>query len=275
MPASNFIPELWSRLLLESFRKNFVFGNLVNRNYEGEIKQQGDTVHINTPSAVAVRDYSGAVTYDQIASTQQALVIDQAKYYGFEVHDIDAAQANISLESPFITEAAVSLADAVDQSLAALYTEAATSVTASLVATATDQYAKLVEAGMKLDQQNVPRTGRWVVVTPAGYADLLTNDKFIASATAEGRSIVRTGEVGTIAGLTVYVSNNLVRTGSSKVANWLYGSNAAITFAEQITKTESMRREASFADAIRGLLVFGHKVVRPAALGTITVTETT
>lgn len=273
MAASNFIPELWSQLLLTSFRKNFVFGNLVNRNYEGEIRNQGDTVRINTPSAVSVRDYSGTVTYDQVLSTQQSLIIDQAKYYGFEVHDIDAAQANVNLESPYIVEAAQSLADAVDQSLAALYTSAASSVTASLVATTTDQYLKLVEAGKKLDEKNVPRSGRWVVVTPAGYADLLGNDKFITSATVEGRDIVRTGEVGTIAGFTVYVSNNIVRTGSNKVAHWLFGTNAAITFAEQITSTETIRRENSFADALRGLLVYGVKVVRPAALGTITATE--
>ncbi len=271
MSATNFVPELWSRLLLTAFRKNLVFANLVNRDYQGEIRDQGDTVHITTPGAIQVRDYSGSVTYDAVTSTQQSLVIDQAKYFGFEVSDIDAAQANVSLESTYVVEAAQALADEVDQNLAALYT-AAGLADIPITLSSGDLYASLVLAGRRLDEANVPRTGRWVVVSPAGYAALLTNDKFVVQATATGDQIVRTGLVGQVAGFTVYTSNNIVES-SSNVRKYLYGSNRAITFAEQISKTETLRREGSFNNAIRGLLVFGRRVVRPTSLGTITATE--
>lgn len=274
MSTSNFVPELWSRLLLTAFRKNLVFASLVNRDYEGEIREMGDTVKITTPSAVAVKDYSGTVTYDALLSTQQSLIIDQAKYFGFEVSDIDQAQANVSLESTYIVEAAQALADAVDQDLASLYTAAGLADIPVTLAS-DDLYEALVLAGRRLDEANVPRAGRWVVVSPAGYASLLTNDKFVVQATATGDSIVATGLVGQVAGFTVYTSNNVatVEDGGDEFRKYVYGTNRAITFAEQVSKTETLRREGSFSDAIRGLLVFGRRVIRPNSLGTITATE--
>lgn len=275
MSAANFIPELWSRLLLIAFRKRFVFASLVNRDYEGEIANQGDTVRITTPGAIAIRDYAGTVTYDGVTSTQQSLLIDQAKYFGFEIEDIDAAQANVSLESAYVVEAAEALADSVDQNLAALYTAAGIpDIPIDLTATSPVQslYSSLVLAGRRLDERNVPRTGRWVVVSPAGYAHLLTDDRFIVTPPAGDGSIISSGLVGQVAGFQVYVSNNVVES-SANVRKYVYGTNRAITFAEQISKTETLRREGSFSDAIRGLLVFGRRVVRPASLGTITGTE--
>jgi len=274
MSTSNFVPELWSRLLLTAFRKNLVFASLVNRDYEGEIREMGDTVKITTPSAVAVKDYSGTVTYDALLSTQQSLIIDQAKYFGFEVSDIDEAQANVSLESTYIVEAAQALADAVDQDLASLYTAAGLADIPVTLAS-DDLYEALVLAGRRLDEANVPRAGRWVVVSPAGYASLLTNDKFVVQATATGDGIVATGLVGQVAGFTVYTSNNVatVEDGGDEFRKYVYGTNRAITFAEQVSKTETLRREGSFSDAIRGLLVFGRRVIRPNSLGTITATE--
>lgn len=274
MSVQNFIPELWSTQLLTAFRKNLVFGGLINRNYEGEIRQHGDTVHITTPSAIGVSDYAGSVNYETPASTQQALLIDQKKYWAFELTDVDQAQANVNMMQAYMQEAAYALSDAVDQNIAGLYTSAGGgSVSIDLTATSPrqDLYPKMVEAAQNLDERNVPRTGRWVVLPPAAYAHLLKEDEFI-HATSTGDQVLRTGEVGSVAGFTVYVSNNLTMTGSDKVAQGLYGTNAAITFAEQLTKTEALRRENSFNDAVRGLLLFGRKVVRPAALGNLVIT---
>lgn len=264
MSVRNFVPELWSAQLLTSFRKNLVFGNVVNRNYEGEIQQAGDTVKITTPSAITVNDYSGSVSYQTPASTQQSLLIDQKKYWAFDIDDIDAAQANVSLMAAYMEEAGVALADEVDKNLAALYTAAGQSAI-NVTLASDDYYKKMVTAGQKLDEANVPRAGRWHVTSPAGYAAVLANSAFI-HATAAGDNVLRTGEVGSIAGFTVFVSNNLVVSGGT-TTNAMYGTSAAITFAEQLRETEAIRREASFADAARGLLLFGRKVVRPNALG--------
>lgn len=274
MSVANFIPELWSAQLLEDFRARNVFTNLVNRNYEGEIRNAGDTVKITTPSAITVGAYSGTVSYQTPTSTQQSLLIDQQRYWAFELDDVDQAQANVSLMQAYMREAAVALAGDVDKALAGLYTEAGdSSLTISLTATTPrqDLYPKLVDAGRILDEADVPRDGRWVVMTPKGYAHVLKEDEFIHASPA-GDGVLRTANVGQIAGFTVYVSNHLTES-TSNVYQYLYGTNAAITFAEQVTKTEAMRRETSFKDAVRGLLVYGRQVVRPAALGTIAATE--
>ena len=106
-------------------------------------------------------------------------------------------------------------------------------------------------------------------MSPKGYSALLKTDEFI-HATAAGDNVVRTGEVGSIAGFRVFTSNNLVL---ATTRRYLFGTNAAITFAEQLVDTEAMRLEAAFDDGVRGQLVFGRKVVRPAALGVLNATE--
>jgi hypothetical protein len=270
MSVRNFVPELWSAQALIAFRKNLVFGNLVNRDYEGEIRSFGDTVKINTPGPITISDYAGTVTYQAPTSTQQALLIDQRKYWAFKLDDVDQAQANVSLMQLSMSEAAYALANNVDGNIAALYTETGLTDT-TITLSSGDMYETMVTAGQKLDDQNVPRGNRWVVMTPRGYAKLLKTDEFI-HATASGDQVVRTGEVGQIAGFRVYMSNNLVTTGTT-VYKYMYGTNQAITFAEQMVSTEAMRLETSFDDAVRGQLVFGRRVVRPSALGVITATE--
>ncbi|HET9026089.1 MAG TPA: P22 phage major capsid protein family protein [Trueperaceae bacterium] len=272
MSVKNFIPELWSRQLLTNFRKNLVFGSLINRNYEGEIRDAGDTVKITTPSAISVNAYSGTVTYETPVSTQQSLLIDQQRYWAFELDDVDQAQANVSLMQAYMAEAAYALANDVDAALAGLYTEAGSNtLTIDLTATSPRQnmYPVIVDAGRILDEANVPRTGRWAVLSPKGYAHVLKEAEFI-QASDSAHATLLSGQVGSIAGFTVYVSNNLTLATSRK---YLFGTNAAITVADQVTKTEALRRETAFKDAVRGLLVYGRKVVRPAALGVISATE--
>lgn len=278
MSVQNFIPELWEQQLLTNFRKNLVFGNVVNRDYEGTIRNAGDTVHITTPSAISVNAYSGSVSYETPASTQQALLIDQKRYWAFQLEDVDQAQANVSTMQAYMAEAAVALADDVDKHLASQYVSAGSTENTAQKINATSSpasmYTLAVKAGQNLDEKNVPRGGRWMVVSPAGYAAMLRDAAFV-HATAVADQLIRTGEVGSISGFTVYVSNNLVDSSAgARTSVWfMYGSTAAITVADQLVKTEAMRLEDAFADGVRGLLLYGVKVVRPAALGAIKVDE--
>lgn len=278
MSVLNFIPELWETQLLTNFRKNLVFGNVVNRDYEGTIRNAGDTVHITTPSAISVNPYSGSVSYEVPASTQQALLIDQKRYWAFQLEDVDQAQANVSTMQAYMSEAAFALADDVDKHLASQYASAGTTESTAqkinMTSSPVSMYALAVKAGQNLDEKNVPRGGRWMVVSPAGYAAMLRDAAFV-HATAVADQLIRTGEVGSISGFTVYVSNNLVDSSAgARTSVWfMYGSTAAITVADQLVKTEAMRLEDAFADGVRGLLLYGAKVVRPAALGAIKVDE--
>jgi len=271
MAIANFIPELWSTQVLTAFRKNHVFANLVNRNYEGEIRNAGDTVRITTPAAITVGAYSGTVTYETPTSAQQSLLIDKKRYWAFLIDDVDQAQANVNLMQAYMDDAGDKLADDVDTDLAGLYT-AAGLTDISLDVGTDDFYDKLVLAGQQLDEANVPRSGRWVVMTPKGYADLLQNANFI-NATDAGASLIRTGALGMAAGMSVYVSNNIVNSTASTY-QYLYGTNAAITMAAQVVKTEATRPSDTFGDGVRGLFVYGRKVVRPNALGAIVADQT-
>ncbi|MDY2739479.1 MAG: hypothetical protein SOU94_06585 [Acidaminococcus sp.] len=120
MAISTFIPTLWSARLLAHLDKNLVLGNLVNKDYEGEIKQQGDRVKINQIADVVVKKYvkGTPLVYDDTDGNPTELVIDQAHYFGFKVNDVDAAQANVNLMDRSLERASYALRDVIDQRVA-------------------------------------------------------------------------------------------------------------------------------------------------------------
>lgn len=268
MSVQNFKPTIWSRELLFTLKKSLIGTNLVNRNYQGEITNEGDKVKITTPGAIAVDDYTGAnISFETITSTQQELDIDQAKYFAFLVDDVDQAQANVNLMQAFMQEAAFSLSNVADQFIFSSYTEAdSDNVIDDADFDNDDAFEVLTEAGKRLSEANVPEGGRWVVVDPAGIK-ALSNDPAFQRASDLGDQTSRLGFQGMAAGFQVWMSNNIPETSDEKF--YLYGHNMAITFADQIVHTEAGRREAGFSDFVKGLHVYGKKVVRPTALGTI------
>ncbi len=270
MSIANFKPNIWSARLQANLDKALVFGGLVTRDWEGEIREMGDSVRINRPNNLTVNDYAGTVSYESPTSAQTILTIDQQKYVAFKVSDIDQAQANVDLIDAYANRAAYALADAVDQHLASLYTAAgAGTVTLDLTAATPAVYDAFVEARKLLNKQNVPQNGRWVVVSPDVEAALLKDDKFV-KATDQGDNIRATGRIGGIAGFDVYVSNNVpevVATGTFHKV--LFGYNDAIAFAGQFTKIEVIRGESSFDDLFRSLYLFGAKVIEANGLGVI------
>jgi hypothetical protein len=157
------------------------------------------------------------------------------------------------------------LADAQDSYIANLYNDAGETVTGEF--SSSTAYAKIVEAGMKLDENNVSRQGRWMVASPWAFAELLKSDEFIR-ATALGDSVVQNGVIGSIAGFQVFLSNNLYTTtvAGETYTHLLAGTSQAITMADQLNAIEAYRPENSFSDAVKGLQLFGAKVIRPEAL---------
>lgn len=280
MSVTNFIPTIWSAKLLETLDKAHVYGNLVNRDYEGEIKNAGDKVRINTIGPVSIGDYtsnSDMLDPEELSGTQQELVIDQAKYFNFQIDDIDNAQTNPKLLESGVERAGYGLADVSDRFIAGLYTGvAASNIIGSdaspIVATKADAYDYLVDLGVMLDEANVPSVGRWVVI-PAFYHGLIQKDeRFIGTGSANSDVIKRTGFIGEVNGFSVYKSNNVPNTAG---ANYkiMAGYNGAISFAEQILKTEAYRMEKRFADAVKGLHVYGAKLTRPDGIAVLTVNK--
>lgn len=282
MSITRFRPEIWSANLLVALRKQLVYAGpgIVNRDYEGDIQQAGDTVRITSISDPTIGTYSAnttTITPEELTDAQRTMVVDQAKYFAFFVDDVDKRQAKGDVIPEAMRRAAYKLADQVDQYVAGLYSgiQAANVVgsTGSPVKVAltadTNSLAAynqvLVPLRTALSRANVPMEGRFVVVSPEFHARLLLDNRFIKvneAGTSEG---LRNGMVGRAAGFDIIESNNVpVPTGN--VHAIIAGTSMAISFAEQINKTEAYRPEAKFADAVKGLMLYGAKLVRPEGL---------
>lgn len=289
MAITRFRPEIWSASLLVALRKALVYAGpgVVNRDYEGEISAAGDVVRITSISRPTIGTYSPnstSISPEELTDAQRTLVIDQAKYFAFYVDDVDAAQARGDVLPQAMSEAAYALADVIDQYVASLYTgvpsaNQVSSVTidltspASWAAEAAKAYNDvLIPLKVKLDEANVPSMGRYCIIPPWLHGVLLRDERFVrqdASGTTEG---LRNGQVGRAAGFDILVSNN-VPTPTAGQYVVTAGTSAAISFAEQINKTEAYRPENKFADAVKGLVLYGAKLVRPEALASCIVTQ--
>lgn len=278
MAVDTFIPEVWSAELLTALRKSLIFGqgDVINRDYEGEISSFGDTVHIGSITAPTIGDYvknSTAINPQVLATTDQTLLINQAKYFAFEVDDVDMRQTRDGgqLLTKAAGDAAYGLADAADAHVASLMTTGAGNVLAAgSVATADAAYKVLINLRLKLDKSKVPSEGRFAIVPPEFYALLLQDARFIDASQYGTNAPIMNGEVGRALGFKVMVSLNLpagtAATAPAVSSFVVAGHRMATTFAEQINKVEAYRPESSFSDAVKGLHLYGAKVVRAEAL---------
>lgn len=301
MSLDNFIPEVWSRDILSNLNKSLVYAQtgVVNRNYEGEIANAGDTVHINSIGRVSTRSYNpstGLSDPDVLTSYQQTLTIDQQYEFNFMIGDIDAAQVNTAVMSEATSEAAYSLADRADQYVAAMYTSAGktigsdadpvTVVPGSPSSSERNVYEVLVDLSTKLSststdangitQGGIPTQDRWVIVDPQFYGLLRKDDRFVHADKSGSTQTLRNGEVGEAAGFRVMQSDNVPTVAGDGTNTFnnkkvIAGHRMAWTYAEQINKTEAYRPDKFFSDALRGLHVYGARVVRPEALAVLSV----
>lgn len=271
MAVTTFIPKIWSARLLEHLDKAHVYANLVNRDYEGEIRDYGDTVKINQIGDIAVKTYTknggGIDDPEQLTTSEQMLVIDQAQYFNFGIDDVDAAQVRVPLMDKAMQRAAYALADTTDKFIAGEMKKSVStrntggSDSAGNKIKAENAYSELVNLKVKMDSANVPAAGRWIVVPPEFEGLMLMDDRFASlygTSTAEGN--ILNGHIGRAAGFDIYVSNNCPKT--SNTYTMIASTNDSTTFAEQIVKTEAYRPEKHFKDAIKGLNVYGAKVVQ-------------
>ena len=278
MSIANFIPTIWEARLLAHLDKELVYGNLANRDYEGDIKGAGNIVKISPIGDIAVRDYKQGedITFDNVDGAQTTLTIDQQKYFAFKVDDVDAAQANVNLIDGAMQRASYKMRDTVDRYIAGFHTKAGVTkglgddTTPLSITSATKAYESLVDLKGALDDENVPADGRFVVVPSAFYGYMLKDSRFVAAGTSKTDSVLTNGYIGQAAGFNIYQSNNVPNTDGT-LFKVLAGTRAAISFAAQLTETQALRPEKSFSDAIKGLLVYGAAVVQPKALACMTV----
>lgn len=291
MAITNFIPEIWSAQLLVSLKKSLVYGqpSSVNRNYEGEISQYGDTVHITNILRPSIGDYqahgvdnaSGTgsdITFEQVNDDTRALTIDQSKYFAFEIDDIEKRQERGSTMGDAASEAAYNLGDVSDQYLAGVMKAGVAASnqlpqvndgTTDASATGAALIQMFIDMKVRLDEENVRSQGRWVVISPSMHGKLLGTEQFVRVDASGSAEALRNGQVGRAFGFDVVLSNNVPRTSGADTA--IAGYAGATTYAEQIAKVEGVRLEKRFADGLKGLHLYGSKVIRPEGLVTAEV----
>ncbi len=291
-----FIPQIWSGKLVEKFYAATVLAAISNTDYEGEIKNFGDTVNIRTRPTIVISDYQ----VDQDLSVQRpssnlvVLQINNGKYFNVALDDVMEVQSDIDLMNIWAQDAAEQMKIAVDTSVlsylstttdiaATNYGGAAGAITAAInlgttaapitvssnPATANTYVLNFItQAGQVLDEANIPESGRWMVI-PSWMASLIKqSDLRNASIAGDMTSILRNGRLGEIDRFTLYYSN-LLPTGDTSGTAYavFFGVPAALTFAAQFTKMETIRSERSFSNLVRGLQVYGFKVVTAVAMG--------
>lgn len=275
MAFTNFIPEVWSARLLEHLDNVHVYSALLNRDYEGDIRAYGDTVHINQIGDIAINDYTGEdlAAPEELDSTMMELRIDQAKYFNFQVKDIDNAQSNPKVVDAAMQRASYNINDVIDNYLAGLLlagVKSESTITAQTL-TSANAYDYLVDLGVLLNEHNVPMLGRWVVIPPWFHGLLLKDERFVGNGTGYNQAILQGGWVGDAAGFRIHLSNNVPENAGSYSV--IAGTNAAGSFAEQLVELEAYRLEKNFSDGLKGLHVYGAKVTQPDGLAVLKCTK--
>lgn len=282
--SGNFIPEIWSGKLIENFYDATVLAAISNTDYEGEIRNMGDTVNIRTTPEITIKTYvkGQTLSVENPDKPKLQLVIDKGEYFACVEDDVDKVQSDINLMDTWSKDASERMKIKIDQrvltdilpSISASNKGASAGrisgnidlgTTASAIAiTKTNVLEYLVDIGTVLDEANCPEGNRFVVI-PAKMAGMIKkSDLKDASLTGDSVSILRNGRLGMIDRFTVYMSHNLyVSSGKFSI---IAGHKMGFTFASQMTNMETIRSESTFGNIIRGLQVYGYKVVKPEAL---------
>ena len=285
MSIKNFIPTIWSTKILQHMRDNLVYAGLVNRDYEGEITRRGSSVEVSMPGEVTIKDmptrtYGDTKAIREIDAPEGmevqkvTLLIDQEKYFNFGVDDVDKVQMNLDLMNSYTESASYGFQSTIEKHVAKKMAEEAKLVLGSdsdpVALTSENIYKQLIKMKVGLDKANVPPVGRFVVLPPEAEGLLLEDNKFVYVGTSSSEDSLKNGKVFRACGFDIAISNNVpVNDNKYKIIATYKGST---TFAQQLLETKAYSPEKGFGDALKGLVVFGAKVVRPNKIVCMTAT---
>lgn len=293
--GNNFMPEIYSKKVLNFFRKASVAEAITNTDYAGEISAYGDSVKIIKEPVISVDQYErgGSITATTLTDNEVTLVVDTANAFKFIVDDIETSMSHVNFKEVASSSAAYALRDAFDTGVIAkmfagvpasspnhiLGSDSATDLAAGTfdgtgnldigyASGEHDPIDVLSHMARLLDEQNVPEEGRWFLANPEFYEQLVqSSSKLMSVDFNAGQGSIRNGLVssGKLRGFDMYKTNNIAAT-SNAAGKCIAGHMSAVCTAQTIINTEVVRDTASFGDIVRGLHVYGAKVLRPEAL---------
>ena len=280
LPNGNWAPAIYSQKVLKFFRTASVVEDITNTDYAGEIENFGDTVKIIKEPTITVSSYSrGSVLSPQeLQDDQLTLVVDQGNAFAFKVDDIEERQSHVNWEALATSSGAYALKNEFDTNvIAAMVSGAGTTVGSDgsgqdvgFASGEVDPINVLANHARRLNSNDVPEENRWFLAPPQFWEQAAqTSSKLMdASVTGDANSPLRNGKIfaGKIQGFSCYMTNNFAASSTSNYYKIMSGHMSAVATANHIAKTEVVRDPDSFADIVRGLHVFGRKVIRSKGL---------
>lgn len=304
LAAAGFIPEIWSGKLIEKFYAATVLTAISNTDYEGEIKNKGDKVIIRTKPTITIKDYraDGLLEIERPKGSTVELLIDKGKYFNTALDDVMEVQSDINNMSLWADDASEQMKIVVDtEVLGSLYNQAAAEnrgatagkisgdinlgVTTTPLAVVSDNAGAgevdiidvILRLGQTLDEQNIPESGRWLVI-PTWMSTMIKRSELRqVYLSGDNITMLRNGRLGMIDRFALYVSNLLPQGAAGGVAageTAIYaGHSHGLTFASQMSKVEYLQSELMFANLLRGIQVYGYKVIDNVAIAQAVVAK--
>ncbi|MBQ9940161.1 MAG: hypothetical protein IJO74_01320 [Clostridia bacterium] len=270
MSLNKFTSTVWSETLYKELQKNYVGVKLCNRDFEGEIKGQGDRVKICGIGPISVFDYvknTNMPEAEVLSDNERTLIIDQAKGFNFFIDDVDEAQSRPNIMTEAMSRASDALADVADSFIYSLTDENVATVVNSAT-TADSIISTLAQARLKLMENNVPNSASISLEIPPAIEQKLVLAKVLHA--TDNTAAISKGYVGSFMGFDVYVSNNIPKVGDAYKC--IARTNRAIAFAEQINAVTAYEPELRHGDAVKGLHLYGAKIIYPKEMVFLSLT---
>jgi hypothetical protein len=279
-PITAFNVNVWSNKVIERLRReNVALAVAANTDYEGDVREAGDTVYVPMYGRVSWSGYKKDqdIEYQEIGATKEPFQVNDAEYFAFRVEDIEGERSDYALEERYASEGMASLNELVDDKIFSYYTAAhaanaigSAGAPVSLNGDTSSFWIQLVEMEKRLNAMNVPQAGRWAIIGADAKAWLSRDTNLLKSAQPIAETVLRTGRpgmtsatapgyVGTLNNFDIYMSTNLPRPADGVTAN-LFGQGRPISYASKFQKVERLRLQNKFATAVRGLVLHDGKV---------------
>ena len=293
--AGNFIPELWSDEVIGAYKSNLVAANLVTRiNHKGK---KGDTIHIPVPSRGSASAKAAGSQVTLSAATNSVVNVSLDKHYEYSklIEDIAEVQSLSSMRKFYTDDAGYALSKQVDTDLLALaegfqggtvggsgasaYETAVIGGDGTTLFTGDSPNATdILDAGIRkmiltLDNADVPMDGRSLIIPPVAANDLLGINRFTEQQYIGSGDAIKTGKIGMIYGVDVYVSSNCPTTeGSDRVGLLMHKD--AMCLAEQVgVRSQTQYKQEYLGDLYTSDCIYGIAELRNDAAVAFVVPE--